>query len=55
MAASITTPSTVTLPAERYFLTSFYLLIDTAVATLASPGKLHVITMIVEPTAVQCK
>jgi transglutaminase-like putative cysteine protease len=55
MAASATLTSVPTLPAERFFRTSLFLLMTTAVATLVSTGKLDLITMIVAPSAVLYK
>ena len=55
MAASIPATSVAPLPAERFFRTSLFLLIATAVATLVSTGKLDVLTMIVAPSAVLYK
>ena len=55
MAASATAPVGVTLPAERFFRTSLFLLIATSVATLVSTGKLDLVTMIVAPSAVLYK
>src|SRR6476661_4016441 len=55
MAASLSVTSVPTLPAERFFRTSLYLLMATAVATLVSTGKLDLLTMIVAPSAVLFK
>src|SRR5271170_26140 len=55
MAASASVTSVPTLPAERFFRTSLFLLMATAVATLVSTGKLDLITMIVAPSAVLYK
>jgi transglutaminase-like putative cysteine protease len=55
MAASASATSVATLPAERFFRTSLFLLMATAVATLVSTGKLDLITMIVAPSAVLYK
>jgi hypothetical protein len=55
MAASATVTGVPALPAERFFRTSLFLLIATAVATLVSTGKLDLITMIVAPSAVLYK
>jgi hypothetical protein len=55
MAASATLTSVPALPAERFFRTSLFLLMTTAVATLVSTGKLDLITMIVAPSAVLYK
>ena len=55
MAATATAPIGVTLPAERFFRTSLFLLIATCVATLVSTGKLDLVTMIVAPSAVLYK
>jgi hypothetical protein len=55
MAASATLTSVPALPAERFFRTSLFLLMATAVATLVSTGKLDLITMIVAPSAVLYK
>ncbi len=51
MAASLATPRTPALPAERFFRTSLSLLILTSVLTLVSTGKLDVITIVVAPLA----
>jgi hypothetical protein len=55
MAASASVPSVAALPAERFFRTSLFLLMATAVATLVSTGKLDLVTMIVAPSAVLYK
>jgi len=55
MAASAPATSVVALPAERFFRTSLFLLMATAVATLVATGKLDLITMIVAPSAVMYK
>src|SRR5256885_14800016 len=55
MAASITTSSDPALPAERFFRTSLSLLILTSTVTLASTGKLDVITSFAAPLAVLFK
>ena len=55
MATSAPAASAVTLPAERFFRTSLFLLIATSVATLVSTGKLDLVTMIVAPSAVAYK
>jgi transglutaminase-like putative cysteine protease len=55
MAASVSLASVPALPAERFFRTSLFLLMTTAVATLVSTGKLDLITMIVAPSAVLYK
>ena len=55
MAASASITSVPTLPAERFFRTSLFLLMATAVASLVSTGKLDLITMIVAPSAVLYK
>jgi hypothetical protein len=55
MAASASVTSVPTLPAERFFRTSLFLLMTTAVATLVSTGKLDLVTMIVAPSAVLYK
>jgi transglutaminase-like putative cysteine protease len=55
MAASASVASVPALPAERFFRTSLFLLMTTAVATLVSTGKLDLITMIVAPSAVLYK
>jgi hypothetical protein len=55
MAASAFLPRLPALPAERFFRTSLFLLMATAVATLVSTGKLDLITMIVAPSAVLYK
>jgi protein-glutamine gamma-glutamyltransferase len=55
MAASASVTSVPALPAERFFRTSLFLLMATAVATLVSTGKLDLITMIVAPSAVLYK
>src|SRR5882724_1849581 len=51
MAASLTTPRSPALPAERFFRTSLSLLILTSVLTLVSTGKLDVFTIVVGPLA----
>ena len=51
MAASLATPRTPALPAERFFRTSLSLLILTSVLTLVSTGKLDVFTIVVAPLA----
>jgi hypothetical protein len=55
MAATLTTRSISALPAERFFRASLSLLILIAVVTLASTGKLDLITSIVGPLAVLYK
>src|SRR5437870_5863575 len=55
MAASITTSSDPALPAERFFRTSLSLLILTSTVTLASTGKLDVVTSSAAPLAVLYK
>jgi protein-glutamine gamma-glutamyltransferase len=55
MAASASVASVPALPAERFFRTSLFLLMATAVATLVSTGKLDLITMILAPSAVLYK
>jgi len=55
MAASASVTSLPTLPAERFFRTSLFLLMATAIATLVSTGKLDLLTMIVAPSAVLYK
>jgi|HubBroStandDraft_4_1064222.scaffolds.fasta_scaffold04954_5 transglutaminase-like putative cysteine protease len=55
MAASASVTSVPALPAERFFRTSLFLLMATAVATLVSTGKLDLLTMIVAPSAVLYK
>ncbi len=55
MAASASVTSVPALPAERFFRTSLFLLMATAVATLVSTGKLDLVTMIVAPSAVLYK
>lgn len=55
MAASASITSVPALPAERFFRTSLFLLMTTAVATLVSTGKLDLFTMIVAPSAVLYK
>ena len=51
MVASLATPRTLALPAERFFRTSLSLLILTSVLTLVSTGKLDVFTIVVGPLA----
>ena len=51
MAASLATPRTSALPAERFFRTSLSLLILTSVLTLVSTGKLDIFTIVVGPLA----
>src|SRR5579859_4795358 len=55
MASSSSLTRVSALPAERFFRTSLFLLIATAVATLISTGKLDVVTLIVAPSAVLYK
>jgi len=55
MAASASVTSVPALPAERFFRTSLFLLLATAVATLVSTGKLDLLTLIVAPSAVLYK
>ena len=55
MAASASVTSVPALPAERFFRTSLFLLMATAVATLVSTGKLDLLTMIAAPSAVLYK
>ena len=55
MAAFASVPSVAALPAERFFRTSLFLLMATAVATIVSTGKLDLVTMIVAPSAVLYK
>jgi transglutaminase-like putative cysteine protease len=55
MAASASVTTVPTLPAERFFRTSLFLLMATAVVTLVSTGKLDLITMIFAPSAVLYK
>jgi transglutaminase-like putative cysteine protease len=55
MAASASVTGVPALPAERFFRTSLFLLMATAIATLVSTGKLDLITMIVAPSAVLYK
>jgi transglutaminase-like putative cysteine protease len=55
MAASASVTSVPALPAERFFRSSLFLLMATAVATLVSTGKLDLLTMIVAPSAVLYK
>jgi transglutaminase-like putative cysteine protease len=55
MAASASATSIPALPAERFFRTSLFLLMATAVATLVSTGKLDLFTIIVAPSAVLYK
>ena len=56
MAASPTLPATLpTLPAERFFRASLYLLILTSVGTLVSTGKLDLLTSVVAPLAMVYK
>jgi hypothetical protein len=51
MAASLATPDTPALPAERFFRTSLSLLILTSTLTLVSTGKLDIFTIVVGPLA----
>src|SRR6202158_4288838 len=51
MAASLATPRTPVLPAERFFRTSLSLLILTSVLTLVSTGKLDIFTIVAAPLA----
>jgi transglutaminase-like putative cysteine protease len=55
MAASASVTSVPALPAERFFRTSLFLLMATAIVTLVSTGKLDLITMILAPSAVLYK
>jgi transglutaminase-like putative cysteine protease len=55
MAASAQVPIVPALPAERFFRSSLFLLMATAVVTLVSTGKLDLFTMIVAPSAVLYK
>jgi hypothetical protein len=55
MAASASVASVPALPAERFFRTSLFLLMMTAIVTLVSTGKLDLVTMIVAPSAVLYK
>lgn len=55
MAATFTTASVPALPAERFFRASLSLLILTAVVTLASTGKLDLLTSVIGPLAVLYK
>ncbi|MGB8476742.1 MAG: DUF3488 and transglutaminase-like domain-containing protein [Candidatus Acidiferrum sp.] len=55
MAATASATTVPALPAERFFRTSLFLLIATAVTTLVSTGKLDLFTMIVAPSAVLYK
>ena len=55
MAASASVTTVPALPAERFFRTSLFLLMTTAVATLVSTGKLDLVTMIIAPSAVLYK
>jgi transglutaminase-like putative cysteine protease len=55
MAASASVTGVPALPAERFFRTSLFLLMATAVVTLVSTGKLDLVTMIVAPSAVLYK
>ncbi len=51
MGATSTAPSVSALPAERFFRTSLSLLILTSLVTLASTGRLDVISSLVAPLA----
>jgi len=51
MGATAATPAAPALPAERFFRASLSLLILTSTATLASTGKLDVVTSLVAPLA----
>jgi transglutaminase-like putative cysteine protease len=55
MAASASLTRVPALPAERFFRTSLFLLMATAIVTLVSTGKLDLLTMIVAPSAVLYK
>lgn len=55
MAATVSTGIVPALPAERFFRASLSLLILSAVVTLASTGKLDLITSVVGPLAVLYK
>jgi len=51
MAATATTQATQALPTEQYFRASLSLLVLTAILTLASTGKLDLITSLIAPLA----
>jgi protein-glutamine gamma-glutamyltransferase len=55
MAASASVTSVPALPAERFFRTSLFLLMATAIVTLLSTGKLDLLTMIVAPSGILYK
>jgi len=55
MATSASATNVPALPAERFFRTSLFLLMATAVVTLESTGKLDLLTMILAPSAVLYK
>lgn len=55
MASVPISPSVSTLPAERFFRSSLFLLILTAVATLVSTGKLDAVTAVVAPVVILYK
>ena len=49
MAASVTSPGVVVLPAERFFRVALSLLILTSILTLVSTGKLDLIACVIAP------
>jgi transglutaminase-like putative cysteine protease len=55
MASSFTSPSESSLPAERFFRLSLFLLILTSVSTLVTTGKMDAITAVLAPLAVLSK
>jgi hypothetical protein len=55
MASALTSPSESSLPAERFFRLSLFLLILTSVSTLVATGKMDVFTAALAPLAVLFK
>ncbi|HVH72882.1 MAG TPA: hypothetical protein VNB49_17475, partial [Candidatus Dormibacteraeota bacterium] len=55
MAATVATPAAPALPAERFFRASLSLLVLTSLLTLASTGKLDLITSAIAPLAALLK
>src|SRR5260370_7308629 len=51
MAVTAATPAIPTLPAERFFRASLSLLVLTSILTLASTGKLDLLTSLIAPLA----
>ena len=55
MASPATTPSSIPLPAERFFRLSLFLLILTSVTTLIATGKLDIFTAVLAPLIILYK